>query len=79
MPGSKNIHLTVEDIVDLFQKIRKHNQYSTAVIKITGRSFSTKESQAILIHLAKSSLDLPAAEDLVLASWALLRGFELDK
>lgn len=79
MPGSKNIDLTVEDIVELFQKIRKHNQYSTAVIKIAGRSFSTKESQAILIHLAKSSLDLPAAEDLVLASWALLRGFELDK
>lgn len=79
MPSGKNIDLTVEDIVELFQKIRKHNQYSTAVIKITGRSFSTKESQAILIHLAKSSLDLPAAEDLVLASWALLRGFELDK
>jgi hypothetical protein len=44
-PSGKNIDLTLKISCELFQKIRKHNQYSTAVIKITGRSFSTKESR----------------------------------
>ncbi len=74
------ITVNVDSVIQIFKDLRRYNKYSNTILQVLGRDVPTEEAQAILIHLAKTSLDKHAEDaDIVLASWGLLRGFEVGK
>lgn len=63
-------------MIEIMADLRKDLLYHHAIEMISGVRYSDEESKAILIHLVISALGHTHDADYVLASWALLQGYD---
>lgn len=66
------------DMFKAFKSLRSSLDYPEAIGKMTGRSYDHDKAAAILIYLTVSKLGRTDASNIVLASWALLEGYNTD-